>query len=363
MEFSAAGVDGRTVPADANEPPDLIPVEYVEALAEAKRAIRASRTRSVVAVNTGMMMLYWNLGNLIANRETKQGWGAKIVERLSNDLRAEFPGMTGLSFRNLRYMRDFALAWSTSEMLPQAVATLPWGHNRLLLDKLNDVETRFWYAQAAIEYGWSRNVLENQIMSQFHRRAGVAPTNFSRLLPAEDSEMMQQATRDPYHLEFLTIEATAHERDVEQAMIDQLDRFLRELGRGFSYVARQWRLDVAGDEFFIDLLMFHADANRYVVLEIKHRKITPADVGQLNFYIAVIDDTLRRAHHNPTIGLLLCSSRNEQTVRYALDRATSPMAVAGYRYTELPPAEQAVLPGEQELLAIVIQAFSQADPP
>jgi predicted nuclease of restriction endonuclease-like (RecB) superfamily len=205
-------------------------------------------------------------------------------------------------------------------------------------------------------------VLEHQIMGQLHRRSGTAPSNFDRHLPAADSELLQQATRDPYNLEFLTLTAPVHERDVEQGLIDQLDRFLRELGSGFAYVGRQWRLDVDGDEFFIDLLMFHADANRYVVIELKHRKITPADIGQLNFYVAVLDDTLRRPHHAPTVGLLLCTDRNDRTVRYALNAATSPMAVAGYRYNELPPAEQATLPAEAALLELVTTTLEATDP-
>jgi predicted nuclease of restriction endonuclease-like (RecB) superfamily len=271
--------------------------------------------------------------------------------------------MTGLSTRNLRYMRDFAREWPDRAMLQRLVAQLPWGHNITLLEQLDDPAMREWYARSAIEYGWSRDVLLNQIMSQLHARQGVAPTNFERLLPAADSELMQQATKDPYALEFLTITGDAHERDVEQAMIDQLDRFLRELGAGFSYVGRQWRLDVAGDEFLIDLLMFHPESNRYVVIELKHRKLTPADVGQLNFYVAVVEDTLRRAHHAPTIGLLLCSAKNDSTVRYALNASTSPMAVAGYRYTELPAIEQAVLPAEDELLEIVAHAFDTITEP
>ncbi len=196
-------------------------------------------------------------------------------------------------------------------------------------------------------------------MSALHRRVGAAPSNFDRLLPPADSEMVQQTTKDPYILDFVALTSAARERDVEQALIDHLDRFLRELGRGFAYVGRQWRLDVDGDEFFIDLLMFDAESARYVVIELKNRKITPADVGQLNFYVAVIDDTLRRPHHAETVGLLLCTARNERTVRYALNASTSPMAVAGYRYTELPSAEQAALPREAELLEIVTQALDE----
>ena len=333
---------------------------YGAALQAAKAAIQAARTRAVLAVNSELIVLYWDLGRLIADRQAAEGWGTKVIDRLSGDLRAEYPTMTGLSPRNLRYMRSFATAWPDHAMVQQVAANLPWGHHLLLLDKLTEAGEREWYARAAIQFGWSRVVLEHQIMSQLHRRSGMAPSNFDRLLPAADSELMQQATRDPYHLEFLTLTGAAHERDVEAALVGELDRFLRELGAGFAYVGRQWRLDVAGDEFFIDLLMFHADTNRYVVIELKHRKITPADVGQLNFYVTVIDDVLRRAHHAPTVGLLLCTARNETTVRYALARSTSPLAVAGYRYTELPADEQAVFPADEALLAVVERALTAA---
>jgi RecB family endonuclease NucS len=168
---------------------------------------------------------------------------------------------------------------------------------------------------------------------------------------------MQQITRDPYNLEFVQLAAPAAEREFESALVAKVDRFLRELGKGFAYVGRQYRLDVDGDEFFIDLLMFHADSNRYVVIELKTTKLTPSDLGQLNFYVAVVDDTLRRPHHGDKIGLLLCASRNERTVRYALGRSTSPMAVAGYRFDQLPAIEQAALPGEQELLELVERAL------
>lgn len=329
---------------------------YGAALQEAQ----AARTRAVLAVNSELIGLYWDLGGLIADRQTAEGWGTKVLERFSNDLRAEFPTMTGLSRSNLLYMRAFALAWPDRAKVPQLVGLLPWGHNRMLLDKLTEPGEREWYARAAIQQGWSRVVLEHQIMSQLRERSGVAPSNFDRLLPAADSELMQQATRDPYHLEFLTLTGAAHERDVEAALVGEVDRFLRELGAGFAYVGRQWRLDVDGDEFFIDLLMFHADTNRYVVIELKHRKITPADVGQLNFYVAVVDDVLRRPHHAPTVGLLLCTARNEATVRYALARSASPLAVAGYRYTELPADEQAALPADEALVAVVERALDAA---
>lgn len=330
--------------------------DYAAALATAKAAIQSAQTRAVLAVSSEMIGLYWDLGRLILERQSAEGPRTRVVARLSADLRAEFPSMKGLSVGNLDYMRRLAAAWPDRDSSLQLIGKIPWGHNQTLLDKLADRSDREWYARSAIEHGWSRAVLENQVMSQLKERTGTAPTNFERLLPAHDSELMQQATKDPYHLEFLGLDTAAKERDIEQAMIDQLDRFLRELGQGFAYVGRQWRLEVDGDEFFVDLLMFHANTNRYVVIELKNRKLAPADVGQLNFYVAVLDDTLRREHHNPTVGLLLCTSANERTVRYALDASTSPMAVSGYRYADLPLDEQQVLPAESELLEVVAGA-------
>lgn len=345
---------------------DLQPSDYAATLAAAKTAIQAARTRAVLAANAELIGLYWQLGRLILDRQTNEGWGTKVVDRLSRDLRGEFPEMTGLSPRNLIYMRTFAAAWPEPPIAPQAVAQLPWGHIRELLDKLGDPALREWYARAAVEHGWSRNVLTNQIMSQLHVRAGAAPSNFDRLLPAGDSELMQQLTKDPYNLEFLTLAGDVAERDLERALVEQIERFLLELGAGFAFVGRQYRLDLDGDEFFIDLLMFNTDHNRYVVVELKTGKLTPADVGQLNFYVGVVDGEIARAHHAPTLGLLLCANRNERTVRYALGRSTSPMAVAGYRYDELPAEEQASLPGEAELVEAVGDALAHleaSDPP
>lgn len=340
---------------------DLQPSDYAATLAAAKQAIQAARTRAVLAVNSETINLYWSLGQLILERQHAEGWGTKVIDRLSADLRAEFPEMTGLSPRNLRYMRTFAAQWADQSIVQQVAAQLPWGHIQVLLDKIDDPATQQWYASSAIESGWSRNVLLNQIMSQLHLRAGAAPSNFDRLLPAGDSELMQQITKDPYNLEFLTLARDVAERDLERAIVEQIERFLLELGAGFAFVGRQYRLDLDGDEFFVDLLMFNADHNRYVVIELKTGKLTPADLGQLNFYVGVIDGEIARPHHAPTVGLLLCTDRNERTVRYALGRSTSPMAVAGYRYDELPADEQAALPDEAELVEAVGDALAHLD--
>ena len=360
---------------DAIRPQSGVPASegsYVAALTTAKAAIQAARTRAVLAANNELITLYWQLGTLILDRQRVDGWGTKVVERFSADLRAAFPEMTGLSRTNLMYMRALAAAWPDPEIVPRLVGRLPWGHIRELLDKLDDPGEREWYARAAIEHGWSRPVLANQIMSQLHRRAGAAPSNFADVLPAADSELMQQLTKDPYNLEFLTLTAPLAERDLERALVAQVEQFLLELGHGFAFVGRQWRLELDDDEFFIDLLMFHIPTDRYVVVELKTTKLTPADVGQLNFYVAAVDGEVRLAHHSPTVGLLLCATRNglllcatrnERTVRYALSRTTSPMAVAGYRYSELPVAEQAALPNEADLVAIAAAALEALTPP
>lgn len=348
-------------PEDRNHRAPEAPAGYITTLAEAKAAIQAARTRAVLAANSELIGLYWELGRLILVRQRDEGWGSKVIDRLSSDLRREFPEMRGLSPRNLRYMRTFATAWADRPIVQQVAAQLPWGHHMELLDKLKDQATREWYARSAITHGWSRNVLTNQIMSQLHLRAGAAPSNFDQVLPAGDSELMQQLTKDPYHLEFLTLAHDVAERDLEHALVAQIERFLLELGNGFAFVGRQYRLDIDGDEFFIDLLMFNADHNRFVVIELKTAKLTPADVGQLNFYVAAVDGEIARPHHAPTVGLLLCATRNERTVRYTLSRSTSPMAVSGYRYSELPAAERAAMPGEDALVDVVAHALERMD--
>ena len=341
-----------------NPDPNQVVVDgYELALAEAKRTIQAAQTRAVLAVNSEMISLYWHLGQLLINRQETQGWGSKVVERLSNDLRAAFPSMTGLSVRNLRYMRAFAVAWPGEPIVQQLAAQLPWGHHQLLLDRLDTREDRVWYGQEAVEHGWSRAVLEHQIMSQLHLRVGRAPSNFQRLLPAEGSELMRGLTKDPQTLEFISLARDASEREFEDALLANIDRFLRELGHGYAYVGRQYRLDVAGDEFLIDLLMFDVVHARYVVIEVKRTVSTPEAIGKLNFYIAVVDDVLRLPHHAATVGLLLCTNKNDRTVQYSLDRSTSPMAVAGYKYTEALAIDQAGQPPEQQLIDIVTLAL------
>ncbi len=340
------------------------PVErdgYVALLAQAKTAVRDAQLRAHLAVNHELIGLYWQLGRLILDRQHAEGWGTKVIERLSADLRAEFPDMTGLSRSNLHYMRAFAEAWP--EIVQQAVGQLPWGHITVLIDKLEDADVREWYASQAVDNGWSRNVLLNQIMSKLHERLGAAPSNFARTLPAGESELVQQMTKDPYNLEFLGFRAGVAERKLESALVAHLQRFLLELGAGFAFVGRQYRLEVGGEEFFADLLFYHLRLRRYVVIELKTGPFKPEYAGQLNFYVNVIDDILRTPNDGLTVGILLCATHNERVVRYALHSIDTPMAVAGYRYRDLPDDVRAALPEDDALEATVRSALDDLEHP
>lgn len=207
---------------------NVVPDDYAVVLADAKKAIEKARIKAALAVNSELIELYWNLGNILSERVESYSWGSKVIQKFSNDLRAEFPNMTGLSLRNLQYMRSFAEVWSGKPITQQVAAQLPWGHNQLLLDKFrDDTDKREWYAKQAVEFGWSRAVLEHQIKSQLHSRSGSALSNFDEKLPTEDSDLMQEITKDPYHLEFLGLKGDIAERELEQALIDHIERFLR----------------------------------------------------------------------------------------------------------------------------------------
>ena len=275
-----------------------------------------------------------------------------MITRLAEDLRAEFPAMKGFSRSNLFYMRAFAAAWPNREQIVQQPAgRLPWGHVMVILDKLADQKTRTWYAAATAEHGWSRNMLLNQIMNRTHERVGAAPSNFGQELAPADSDLAQQIAKDPYVFDFLDLTDRAAERDLEQALMDRIVDTLRELGSGFAFVGRQVHFDVDGDDFYLDLLFFHVVQLRYIVVELKTGKFQPEYAGKLGFYVALVDDRLKLDTHTPTVGILICGQRNDSTVRYALGRAGSPMAVATYTYDSLPDAEKRALPPAEQLLA------------
>jgi predicted nuclease of restriction endonuclease-like (RecB) superfamily len=326
------------------------PLGYADWFSELKTRIHSAQQRATLAVNRELVQLYWQIGRDILARQSAQGWGAKVIERLSQDLRTAFPEMKGFSPRNLKYMRSFAQAWPEAEFVQQAVAQLPWGHNVVLLDRLPGPETRRWYAAKAIEHNWSRNVLVMQIETRLLERSGKTVTNFPATLPRPQSDLARESLKDPYRFDFLGLTDEAQERGIENALVKHVTEFLLELGAGFAFVGRQVLLDVGGDEFFIDLLFYHLKLRCYVVIELKGGKFKPEHLGQLGFYLTAIDRQVKSEQDNPTIGLLLCKSKNKIVAEYALGDKTQPMGVAEYKLLESLPAElQTSLPSIEQI--------------
>ena len=337
-------------------PPPLVglPDSYAAVLGEIKQRIQAERLRVVLAANAAMVLLYWDIGRLIRARQAREGWGAKVIDRLSADLRAAYPDMGGLSPRNLKYMRAFAAAWPDRAIVQQLAAQIPWFHNCVLLDRLADTPTRLWYVRQTIKNGWSRSILELQIESGLHRRQGQATTNFAVTLPPADSDLATQLFKDPYLFDFLGTADPRREREVEQALVDHLQRFLLELGAGFAFVGRQVHLEVAGSDFYLDLLFYHLKLRRYVVVELKAVPFDPGFVGALNLYLSAVDDLLRHPDDQPSIGLLLCRSRNQLVAEYALRGFNKPIGVAAWQteiVKHLPRELAGVLPTVEEIEA------------
>jgi predicted nuclease of restriction endonuclease-like (RecB) superfamily len=327
-----------------------LPEGYADWLAELKSRIHAAQQRASLAVNSEMLLLYWQIGRDILARQAAQGWGAKVIDRLAHDLRTAFPHMSGFSPRNLKYMRAFADAWPGEAFVQQAVARLPWGHNLVLLDRLPGPETRKWYAAKAIAHNWSRNVLTMQIETRLLERSGAAATNFDLTLPQPQSDLARESLKDPYKLDFLGLTEEAQERAVEGALVRHVTEFLLELGAGFAFVGRQVLLDVAGDEFFIDLLFYHLKLRCYIVIELKGGKFKPEHLGQLSFYLTAVDEQVKHPQDGPTIGLLLCKSKNKVVAEYALRNVNKPLGVADYQLVEsLPPELQTSLPSIEQI--------------
>ncbi|MDH1210092.1 PDDEXK nuclease domain-containing protein [Pseudomonas chengduensis] len=327
-----------------------VPQGYSDWLAELKGRIHTAQQRAALAVNRELVGLYWQIGRDILARQAEQGWGAKVIERLAHDLRTAFPEMKGFSPRNLKYMRAFAEAWPEVEIVQQAVAQLPWGHNLVLLDRLKEPAERLAYAQAAIEHGWSRNVLNIHIETRLLERTGKAVTNFGQRLPAPQSDLAIESLKDPYRFDFLGLGEQAQEREIENALMQHVTDFLLELGAGFAFVGRQVLLDVGGEEFFIDLLFYHLKLRCYVVIELKAGKFKPEHLGQLGFYLTAVDRQVKHAQDNPSIGLLLCKSKNKVVAEYALGDKSQPMGIAEYKLVESLPQElQTSLPSIEQI--------------
>jgi predicted nuclease of restriction endonuclease-like (RecB) superfamily len=325
---------------------------YDEFLHDLKVRIGQAQVRAALAVNSELVSLYWSIGRDILTRQQQQRWGAKVVDRLAADLRRAFPEMKGFSPRNLKYMRAFAEAYPDKEFVQQAVAQIPWGHNVRILDQVKDSQAREFYIRQTIQQGWSRPVLEMQIESNLYRRQGGATTNFERTLPTPQSDLAGQLLKDPYNFDFLTLGQEAHERDLERGLIEHIREFLLELGVGFAFVGSQYHIEVGGQDFYLDLLFYHLNLRAYVVIELKVTEFKPEYAGKMNFYLSAVDDLLRHEQDQPSIGIILCKTKNKVIAEYALRDTQKPIGVSSFQLTEsLPENLQGSLPTIKELEA------------
>jgi predicted nuclease of restriction endonuclease-like (RecB) superfamily len=336
-------------------------------LAEVKQRVRIAQTKAALSANRELILLYWDIGRSVVSAQKDKGYGKKVVEMLSADLHREFPMMKGFSANNVWRMRAFYSAYAempqklaqpvqefAAQGPPVEMAALPWGHNILLLQKLDRTPDRLWYARAALEHGWSRPVLGLQIESRLIERQGRAVTNFAATLPAPQSDLAEQTLKDPYLFDFLTLDVAARERELELGLLDHIQKFLVELGVGFTFAGRQYRLEVSGEEFFLDLLFYHLRLRCFVVVDLKMGAFKPEFAGKMNFYLSAVDEQLKQSGDQPSIGLLLCREKNRIVVEYALRDIKKPIGVAEWRtrlVESLPKKLQPSLPSIAQLEA------------
>lgn len=338
---------------------DLIPTGYNDFLKELKSRIRETQLRAALSANRELVMLYWQIGQDILTRQHEQDWGAKIIDRLSQDLRHAFPTIKGFSVRNLKYMRKLAEAYPDPVFVQQAVAQIPWGHNCRILDRIKDPKERAWYLHQTLHYGWGRDILLHQIESGLYQRQGRAVTNFDQALPAPQSDLARQTIKDHYLFDFLDLGPESRERDLERGLLNHIRDFLLELGLGFAFLGSQYRLPIGDQDYFLDLLFYHVRLRCYVVVELKIGEFKPEYAGKMNFYLSAVDDLLRAPDDQPSIGLLLCKTRNHLVAEYALRDMNKPMGVATYKL--LPAQIRDGLPSLEELEAGLAGDDTQSD--
>jgi len=342
--------------------PQTLPTGYTQLLDEISSRIATSQVRAALGVSRELVLLYWSIGREILLRQETEGWGAKVIDRLGRDLQARFPGVEGFSPRNLKYMRSLAEAWPDSAIVPQRVALLPWGHLRLLLDQVKEPETRQWYLHAALEHGWSRNVLSHMIATRLHDRQGKSLTNFRAVLPPSGSDMAEQVLRDPYNFDFLTLTDPVRERALERGLLIHLRDLLLELGRGFAFVGSQVPLPVGDQMFYLDLLFYHVRLHCYFVIELKTGDFKPEYAGKLNFYLSAVDGILKTDRDDPTIGLLLCETRNEAIVELSFKDVQKPIGISTYTVTrELPRGLEEEIPSIEDFKGLVEKLRKELD--
>lgn len=327
---------------------------YAALIQTLKTEISQARIRAHLSVNKEMISLYWRIGSQILERQDKEGWGTKVIENISNDLRKEFPEMKGLSARNLKYMRAFAEEYKEQTIVQETLAQITWYHNITLMEKVKDYEERIWYVNKIVENGWSRNVMVAQIQTGLYNRQGKGANNFQSTLPAAQSDLAQSIIKDPYNLEFLDIQGKIHERELEGKLIDHIRNFLLELGQGFAFIGNQYHIELEGEDYYLDLLFYHVKLKCYVVIELKTGKFKPEHAGKMNFYLNLMDRQVKDSSDNPTIGLILCEDKKGITVEYAIEGINKPMGISQFKLTEkLPDQLKQYLPTAEELTKLV----------
>lgn len=346
--------------------------EYQAWLGTIKQRIVSVRLRMALAASRELIQFYWDLGALIAHKQAQSQWGDKLIAQLSADLQKAFPDIKGLSASNLKYCLRFFQFYTGGQGVSdpdgasaaigqQPVDQLPWGHNILIFTKCSSVEEARFYMAQTLQQGWSRDVLAMQLKSKLHARAGQAVTNFSLTLPPPQSDLAQQTLKDPYTFDFMEMTAPYNERDVERQLTQHITQFLLELGKGFAFIGRQYHLEVAGNDYYVDLLFYHVTLKCYVVVELKNRKFIPEYAGKLNFYLSAVDSLLKRDDDHPTIGLLLCRDKNNIEVEFALRDMSKPMGVSEYTLVEaLPDNLKGSLPTVEEIESDLQQLQQQS---
>ena len=333
---------------------DIIPKDYAVLLNDIKQRIRSAQYEALKAVNKEMISLYWDIGQMIIERQKDEAWGKSVVERLARDLRAEFPGVHGFSARNIWYMRNFYVTYAKNGKLQPMVAEIGWAHNLIIMEKCKDELECEFYIRMTKKFGWSKNVLIHQIENQTYEKTLLNQTNFEKTLPQEIRNQAKLAVKDDYTFDFLELGEEHSERQLEQAVISKIEMFLREMGGIFAFLGSQYRLEVSGEEYFIDLLLYHRALKCLVAIELKIGKFIPEYVGKMQFYLAVLDDKVRMEDEKPSIGIILCKSKNKTIVEYALRESNKPIGVGAYRMvTTLPKELRGQLPAPEQIAKLL----------
>lgn len=333
---------------------EIFSSDYKSFLSEIKSRIASSQIKAAIAVNEELLSLYWDLGQMIVEKQKVSSWGDGLLEQISADLKSEFQDIQGFSVRNLKYMRQWFTFWNIDNQIGQQLVAqlfkIPWGHHIAIITKIKNSDEAVFYLKKTIEHGYSRAVLIHQIESHLYGREGKAITNFSTTLSASDSDLAQQTLKDPYVFDFLSMREAYDERELEESLVAHVTKFLLELGAGFSYIGRQYKLEIGDEEFYIDLLFYHVKLHCYVVVELKTGKFKPEYAGKLSFYISAVDGEIKSERDNPTIGILICKSKNDTVVEYALNDINKPIGVSEYTLIkDLPNEFKSSLPTIEEI--------------